>query len=899
MSRSSSATTIAQNGDAAPPWTPQHVHKPSLLQRTTMNESRRTASISKAVHEGAALDPDELFTKHTISEVKAIQTRLRADADAKQEELRLMVGERYRDLLQASTSIIAISQSSKRVLQDLEEAKTEIQAQEPPPVSQETSVRSDDDLHALQLLSAHLKLLLDAPEHLWRLLERKKYFSAAWLFLLSRVVHQALLQNDDEETWSRSGIDVMAQFPLIQRQWEVVAQFRSQIIHKAALHLRLHDASDEDTCATLLTLHLLDARPLTDTFVTLLSQRSRTLQTMLSRNPREISRPGTPSTPTTSNGVATDTKGAGARRKPVQEVRDAVLAALQLIAHTVISARRIYRGDAISPGLAVRVLQFIQSDSHETSDLPADLSLTTQSLLATLPSSTHFQLLPPTLRAYKPYVDLSSSSSTVSQDDFTQRLDVWFRTSCKNLKTAIERWFADLETVKEVWGVRKAILKWIAGESGVEGGEATYIESVFDDLCRQRLVGIWKAAFLDAERTFERQLTAAVSTLKTGGEPTIDSSPLEFLFQAPPLPAVAQMGSNHGDGLFHKYKTSLRYQLLGRTTLLNDVLSALEDCARTLQQSFAHITGHASDTDARLLDELRSTCRPDAEALCTDVLRVMASHIIHPQTFADSSIQSLLFVGRLAENLNNGSSFVGDMSCSDGYREDFRVKTRNLHESIVDRWRLHEVNRVIHQHKLHEPSVAGTSTAAFSPSFALVNALCELSNAVQQLGIHRDRTRQQRLAGDTLRLFLQHLATDQWKSDGFQALCDAGFLRALTGLWGPDWRDVASILDDKIQQVRLSLTHHPRDTRTHPTPAQLIPQGEIREAGELERSAAAYLARVQVLLAGLLPAREGAKNELLRYGTPAVGQEFQPALEIAKPGARFGLLLVGGSGGVV
>ncbi|KAL1738019.1 hypothetical protein HDZ31DRAFT_70491 [Schizophyllum fasciatum] len=209
MSRTSSSATATANGDAAPPWTPQHVHRPSMLHRSTTHESRRNASISKAVHEGAALDPDELFAKHTISEVRAIQQRLRADADAKQEELRLMRRERYRDLLQASTSIIAISRSSKRVLQDLEEAKAEIQAQEAPPVSQETSVRSDDDLHALQLLSAHLKLLLDAPEHLWRLLERKKYFSAAWLFLLSRVVHQALLQSDDEETWSRSGIDVM------------------------------------------------------------------------------------------------------------------------------------------------------------------------------------------------------------------------------------------------------------------------------------------------------------------------------------------------------------------------------------------------------------------------------------------------------------------------------------------------------------------------------------------------------------------------------------------------------------------------------------------------------------------------------------------------------------------
>ncbi|EEB90704.1 hypothetical protein MPER_11051, partial [Moniliophthora perniciosa FA553] len=38
------------------------------------------------------LDPDELFTKHTVSEVRVIQQRLRHDADAKQEELRQMVG---------------------------------------------------------------------------------------------------------------------------------------------------------------------------------------------------------------------------------------------------------------------------------------------------------------------------------------------------------------------------------------------------------------------------------------------------------------------------------------------------------------------------------------------------------------------------------------------------------------------------------------------------------------------------------------------------------------------------------------------------------------------------------------------------------------------------------------
>lgn len=57
-----------------------------------------------------------------------------------------------------------------------------------------------------------MKLLLDAPEHLWRLIERKKYYPAAWLFLLARVVHRALVRDDDDQeegTWSCQGVEVL------------------------------------------------------------------------------------------------------------------------------------------------------------------------------------------------------------------------------------------------------------------------------------------------------------------------------------------------------------------------------------------------------------------------------------------------------------------------------------------------------------------------------------------------------------------------------------------------------------------------------------------------------------------------------------------------------------------
>jgi hypothetical protein len=62
-----------------------------------------------------------------------------------------------------------------------------------------------------------MKLLLDAPEHLWRLIERKRYFSAAWLFLLSRVVHRALVREDDQDHdgWHNQGINVLVRTPSI------------------------------------------------------------------------------------------------------------------------------------------------------------------------------------------------------------------------------------------------------------------------------------------------------------------------------------------------------------------------------------------------------------------------------------------------------------------------------------------------------------------------------------------------------------------------------------------------------------------------------------------------------------------------------------------------------------
>ena len=71
-------------------------------------------------------------------------------------------------------------------------------------------------MRILQSVAAHVKLLLDTPEHIWRLLEKKKYLHAGWLFLLARIIYQALVRDDaeDESDWTPYGIDIQVRVPV-------------------------------------------------------------------------------------------------------------------------------------------------------------------------------------------------------------------------------------------------------------------------------------------------------------------------------------------------------------------------------------------------------------------------------------------------------------------------------------------------------------------------------------------------------------------------------------------------------------------------------------------------------------------------------------------------------------
>lgn len=183
------------------------------------------------------------------------------------------------------------------------------------------------------------------------------------------------------------------------------------------------------------------------------------------------------------------------------------------------------------------------------------------------------------------------------------------------------------------------------------------------------------------------------------------------------------------------------------------------------------------------------------------------------------------------------------------------------------------------------------------PSSDLVQSLLSLSNAIQELGASRNHERQQSLIQVTLYQFITDLTGDEWAENGVQSLYDLAFLWKIAALQGAEWSDLPGILEKRIED---NVSFH------NVLPVLLLILHKLptdMKQGDLNRSASESLARMQTLFATLLPRHPPIQlsdmtdkfSALLPYGLPPLDQQFQPAIELAKPTSRFGLLLVGGT----
>nr|BDD37083.1 hypothetical protein [Rhizopogon roseolus] len=838
---------------------------------------------TRAQDEAARINTDELFLKCTIAEVRAKQVQLRSDAEAKQEELRIMVGERYRDLLQASTSIISMSKSAKRVQEAFQETKDAITAQQQPSRESRTSNvgKEDSHLQTLQVLSAHMKLLLDAPEHLWRLIEQEKYFHATWLFMLARVVHRALSRDEDqdEESWLNQGIKVMEQFPLIQRQWEIISHFRSQIVHRATLSLRAYEKSPEDTCGIILTLHILESRPLTDALMTYLSQRTRTMHMLVSKRSSIATPNGTPTIQTNGHPleISKATQSAGMSPKErLREVKSSLLIVMEVISRTVNTAREVFQSQkSKQPALALCVLEQMHAELHAVSEpetaLPSELALNTQMILAGLPSSSYFALLPTSIRSYKPYVELSSASSSVLGNFLEDKLQNWFDQSCSTLRDALDRWLLELDSAKSVWTVRSSLRKWLL-DSGLVNSEQVTLHNLLEEAVRKRITAIWTDTIYHAKELFLK----ALSSLNPDGEVLAEEfSPLSSIFVSPSVPAPPLSGSGPSayELPYQKYRAALQLQLRDRTPRLQAFLSILEESAALLQKDYAHMSSEEGSSE--LVSSLVKAYLPEAKAFCSTIADALTSTIdeLMNKSAIDTAraMRSAVFLSRVAIEISLASPFLENIGCDENVALEFRDKTSLLFDRIIDWWKEHTVSSAVSIYDAKRLHLSASHVTGPSP--ALMESLHALSTSLHNLGLTHHPLQLTRIVPSLLDLFISAFARAMLNNDTdrtVQTLKDATFVRCLASTWPPEAL-LTSSLDEAIATLLSEVSAHN------------------------------YLTRTQMLLSSLIspflssePIKEGADrmDALLTYGVPVTDTTFSPAVELAKVSTRFPLLLV-------
>ncbi|CAH2264178.1 jg21718 [Pararge aegeria aegeria] len=224
--------------------------------------------------------PEQLFQTHSISDIDQVQKKLQYEIERKREELRAMVGERYRDLIQAADTIEDMKVTTGSTLKHINDMMVacknlhnthlvgfKIQERHMPTQSSQFNV---NPVHSI---SVQIKLLMEIPEKIWKCIGNNDFVKAAQLFIVARHINTGLQLHIGGNS-QKPGMQSLQR--IVQQQWYSVANLSQTIIDMCRQRLQDVDISVEIACSCLVGLYLLDPQPIVQLLNTLIDVHSNT-----------------------------------------------------------------------------------------------------------------------------------------------------------------------------------------------------------------------------------------------------------------------------------------------------------------------------------------------------------------------------------------------------------------------------------------------------------------------------------------------------------------------------------------------------------------------------------------------------------------------------------------------
>lgn len=149
------------------------------------------------------IDVDALFKQYTIKEIQAIELQVKNEIEKKKEDLRIMVYNRYRDIIEAADGIHVMKSCSKQIetgLGDLQlKCDKVFNKKENALFSNQDKIRSAEKSkrNNKYVLAVIIKVLQNSPSKIWYHLDNDEYIKAAKQYLLAQHAHICLeLENN-------------------------------------------------------------------------------------------------------------------------------------------------------------------------------------------------------------------------------------------------------------------------------------------------------------------------------------------------------------------------------------------------------------------------------------------------------------------------------------------------------------------------------------------------------------------------------------------------------------------------------------------------------------------------------------------------------------------------------
>ncbi|XP_031632663.1 conserved oligomeric Golgi complex subunit 1 [Contarinia nasturtii] len=365
------------------------------------------------------IDVDSLFEQCSISEIDLVHKKLQQNIEAKKEELRIMVGERYRDLLQAADTIGEMRKTSSNVIEHIHGIIGSCRnLNEHQLIGFKIDTNAERGMETVQKnyygCMAQIHLLTKLPELIWSHLDECDYFVATQLFIFARHISTGL----------QLDTNIMRKYPVVKRQWNHLNQFFFMIKQMCLDELERPELTTDTAVKCLTSLVLLENCQLDKLLTMFIQLRARAFRRMLT--------------------TISDENNA----KPHQSAKRRIIDSLQLLNETVLQVFKCFidssgsESGADNKCLLARELELITGPNAQP--VIHMLQMNESLMNDTLPSL---------ISKFKPQMQMQP----IDSDAVRRSLDTWLQTTENDSKQLLKTVIGNISSVRTIHNVNKAV----------------------------------------------------------------------------------------------------------------------------------------------------------------------------------------------------------------------------------------------------------------------------------------------------------------------------------------------------------------------------------------------------------------------------------------------------------